>query len=287
MQSIRRKCPEPTGFIGNQCKLYIDFIYLENIQPTRFHWRSMQSIIIHIEHSEPTGFHWRSIQNIYTEDTQKQMDSIGDQCKVYIHSETQKQLDSTGSQKKKKKKIWAESTRSPLFLEISETDCCADYVYYLSNTLPSGSHRRSMLNETLTENARSQSCRPVSGAAVPRLPRGQLVHGAGIDGVTLERAGSSVGFLNGWPRLRQRNRDITSVGTTLSLSSLFTLLFPSLSVSLCLSLSLSSVGTTLSLSFLFTLLFPSLSLSLSLIHENVEILMYNVSLAHSCLYLYK
>ena len=124
---------------------------------------------IHIERSESTGIHWRSMQNIYTEDTQKQLDSIGDQCKVYIHRETQKLLDSTGSQQK----IWAESTRSPLFLEISETDCCADYVYYLSNTLLPGSHRRSMLNETLTENARSQSCRPVSGAAVPRLPRGQ------------------------------------------------------------------------------------------------------------------
>ena len=44
MQSIRRKSPEPTGFIGNQCKLYIDFIYLENTQPSVFHWRSMQSI---------------------------------------------------------------------------------------------------------------------------------------------------------------------------------------------------------------------------------------------------
>ena len=169
MQSIRRKCPEPTGFIGNQCKLYTVFIYLENIQPT--------------------GFHWRSMQSVYTQNTQNQLESIGDQCKIYtqrthrsswipleinakyiyIHRETQKLLDSTGSQQK----IWAESTRSPLFLEISETDCCADYVYYLSNTLLSGSHRRSMLNETLTENARSQSCRPVSGAAVPRLPRGQ------------------------------------------------------------------------------------------------------------------
>ena len=191
--------------LWDQCKVYthktlrtnwipldINAKYTQKMPRTNWiHWKSMQTLhrlyiprehtanwipleinakCIHIEHSESTGIHWRSMQNIYTEDTQKQLDSIGDQCKVYIH--TQRNSETTGFNWKPAKNL-AESTRSPLFLEISETDCCADYVYYLSNTLLSGSHRRSMLNETLTENARSQSCRPVSGAAVPRLPRGQ------------------------------------------------------------------------------------------------------------------